>query len=1275
MSDGSLIFDTGIDSSGFKSALTGLSGMAVKAGAAVGAALSAAFVGSAAVGGNYETSLAKVGTIADTTKVSLTVLSDSIKSLSKETGASASELNETLYQAISAGADTAHAVDLVETAIKAAKAGFTDTATAVDGLTSALNAYGMETADAEGLANKFLITQNLGKTTFGELASSIGTVAPTTNAAGVSVDELLSSVTALTANGIATSEAMTGLKAVMSNIIKPTSEATELAEQLGINFSASALKSMGFTAFLEDIKTKTGGDTEKMSQLFGSVEALNSVLTLTSEQGSELMNSALSEMATNTTALDTAYEQMTDTFDTALQKMLNSAKLLGVAAFDNIKEPLKEGAEAVQKELESLSENAASGELSETLKSVGEGISTILPMALKLVTSVLPETIKLVDGVVSGIVLLADGFQNGNIDEGISKITGSITEALKKAFTFTADVLPTLADTAVKFIAQLVSDLSSSLPTLIPVAVDMCLTIAEGLIDNLDVIVDATIDLVSGLADGLIKALPIIIEKLPTIIEKVVEALIKNADKLTQAAMEIATELAAALLSTDWNQLGVDITKAIAAGTVKGLENVFSPVKAQARDEIDSANAQLESLRKQGEQNILETNKEISVIAQKADKYEELRQKVNKTAAEEETLKALAEDLQEVLPDNISLINEETGAYDALGTSIADVTSKMRMQAILKSKQGLFEEASVNIYNYQQQLKELDGELENLKIEKLGISGFDETLGETVSNLLGTTDIARIEDWIDEQYGSEYNSKTKWSDVSDDVVNYLIGTDIEVFKNNEGYYVKQKAIEDQQKFIDDYNQTYEDLASSINTSGGKAVDAVQSVNSASDAALLGFGTKQADQINDEKEQVIDEIDNAAAEISEEFKAKYEQLQTDRIYGTKSEAEYYAALESLLDEYQAYGNSAYNSYYSDLFNYQKSAEEDLTEQAEQAQQERLQNVKDAQKQELSSVKSTLSDIVSTYKQQYNAVLSEQKSYTDGIRSQLDLFKKEETDDKITYSLENLADYKKAVAAYTSSIKKLKERGVNDALISEIQDAGMEDGTAYAKILLSKSDEELKELNDTYAEIDSMIEQSGKDMYGSQLDSINQNFVSEVSGLFGSLPAEIQGIGLESALAFAQGLNLSSEDAIAQTEQFCDDLMTAISDGIDNGTVSTKSLTDNLIADFKAQTPDVLAAVRNMLNFDGGLVAKVKAAVAAEVSATSTAGSAGAGAKSYTQPEENQVQNGIKGMAAEFTRFLFDINKPLNIFLEKDKVGNAVISFANLKSRQTGRSIFT
>lgn len=344
--------------SAWKKAFSGLGGFAKQGFSAISnAAATMAKVSAVAIGGmvtavggagvaaykfgtEYETSAAKVSTIADTTKVSMKELGDAVLNLSNETGTAATELNESLYSAISAGADTAHAVDLVEVAVKAARGGFTDTETAVDGLTSALNAYGMETSDAEGLANKFLVTQNLGKTTFGELASSIGGVAPTANAAGVSIDELLSGVASLTANGIGTSEAMTGIKAALSNVIKPSSEAAKMAAQLGLDFSTAALQSKGLAGFLDDVSTATGGNMDQMAQLFGSVEALNTVLTLTSDQGAALMNETLDEMASNTTALDDAYEAMSNTAEIHTQKIGNSFKNLGIAIYQDNKGPV-----------------------------------------------------------------------------------------------------------------------------------------------------------------------------------------------------------------------------------------------------------------------------------------------------------------------------------------------------------------------------------------------------------------------------------------------------------------------------------------------------------------------------------------------------------------------------------------------------------------------------------------------------------------------------------------------------------------------------------------------------------------------------------------------------------------------------------------------------------------------------------------------------------------------------------------------------------------------
>ena len=151
----------------------------------------------------------------------------------------AEDLNEALYEAISASVDTADAMDFLKVATMAAKGGFTDTQTAVDGLTTVLNSYGLEASEADRIANEMLVTQNLGKTTFGELASSMGQVTPVAAALNIGTNELFSSLAVTTAQGLGTSEAITGLKAAMSNIIKPTAEASEAAETLGIDFSVS----------------------------------------------------------------------------------------------------------------------------------------------------------------------------------------------------------------------------------------------------------------------------------------------------------------------------------------------------------------------------------------------------------------------------------------------------------------------------------------------------------------------------------------------------------------------------------------------------------------------------------------------------------------------------------------------------------------------------------------------------------------------------------------------------------------------------------------------------------------------------------------------------------------------------------------------------------------------------------------------------------------------------------------------------------------------------
>lgn len=335
---------------------------------------------------DFGTGMAKISTIADTTKVPIENLKKGVIDLSNDAAISTGELNEALYETLSAGVDTAKSVDFLGVAVKAAKGGFTDTATAVDGLTTVLNSYGLAADEANNIANQMLITQNLGKTTFGELASAVGKVTPIAASLGITTEELFSSLASTTAQGLATTESVTALKAAMSNIIKPSKEAGEAAEMLGVDFSVSALQSKGWIGFLSDLKKglasaspefdrisdkmqnnaiKLGElqragkentkeykelskanktlmkDLEILAQaadspigafatMFGSVEGLNSILMLTSENGMSLYNESMKQMKENTGALDDAYKKMTETTQEKFTKSLNKLKNTGM---------------------------------------------------------------------------------------------------------------------------------------------------------------------------------------------------------------------------------------------------------------------------------------------------------------------------------------------------------------------------------------------------------------------------------------------------------------------------------------------------------------------------------------------------------------------------------------------------------------------------------------------------------------------------------------------------------------------------------------------------------------------------------------------------------------------------------------------------------------------------------------------------------------------------------------------------------------------------------
>lgn len=293
------------------------------------AAAGAVAVLTAAAGAAIELkdALAEVSTLLDDTPGEMQMLEEATHRLAVEFGSMPVNQAKGFYQAISAGAaDAAEATEILTAANKLAVGGVTDVFTATDGLTTVLNAFGDQVESATAVSDALFVGMRAGKTTIAELSSSLGKVAPLAAQTGVGFDELVASIAALTKGGISTRESVTGVRAILAAVAKPTSEAATLAKELGIEFNSTALQSKGLAGFLEDLAEKTGGNTDQMAQLFGGVEALVPVLALTGGAAEDLAN-ILDDMGDKAGATEAAFDKMANSPGFQLGRLAAAAKV------------------------------------------------------------------------------------------------------------------------------------------------------------------------------------------------------------------------------------------------------------------------------------------------------------------------------------------------------------------------------------------------------------------------------------------------------------------------------------------------------------------------------------------------------------------------------------------------------------------------------------------------------------------------------------------------------------------------------------------------------------------------------------------------------------------------------------------------------------------------------------------------------------------------------------------------------------------------------------
>lgn len=279
---------------------------------------------------DFESSMAKVSTIADTTQVPMKDMEKSILNLSKQTGISASEIANNVYDAISAGQKTGDAVNFVSNATKLAKAGFAESGQTLDVLTTIMNSYGLEAKEVTNVSDILINTQNVGKTTVAELSASMGKVIPTAKSVNVNLQQLASGYALMTSKGIATAESTTYMNSMFNEMGKSGTKASDVIKKLtGKSFQDLMKDGKSVGDVLNIMSEYAKKNNMSLADMFGSAEAGKAALVLSENAGKDF-NNTLNQMGNVSGATEEAFNKMNNTTENKLKVALNNLKIAGI---------------------------------------------------------------------------------------------------------------------------------------------------------------------------------------------------------------------------------------------------------------------------------------------------------------------------------------------------------------------------------------------------------------------------------------------------------------------------------------------------------------------------------------------------------------------------------------------------------------------------------------------------------------------------------------------------------------------------------------------------------------------------------------------------------------------------------------------------------------------------------------------------------------------------------------------------------------------------------
>ncbi|NFO70755.1 phage tail tape measure protein [Clostridium botulinum] len=236
---------------------------------------------------DYDDSMSQLKAITNSSAEDMGKLDKAAKDMGIQTRYSAKEASDSMVMLGQAGYSTNQILNTTPAVLNLAQAGAIDLTQSTDVLVSSMSQFGIKTENAAHVADVLSLGANKANLGVGDLAESMKYAGAMANTAGWSIEDTTAAIGLMSNYGIKGSQSGTVLRGAISRLVKPSKDAAEKMDELGIKIFDTKGKMKSLPEVLDEVKKGTSNLTEE--------QKMNTLVTLFGQEAVSGMNALLKE--------------------------------------------------------------------------------------------------------------------------------------------------------------------------------------------------------------------------------------------------------------------------------------------------------------------------------------------------------------------------------------------------------------------------------------------------------------------------------------------------------------------------------------------------------------------------------------------------------------------------------------------------------------------------------------------------------------------------------------------------------------------------------------------------------------------------------------------------------------------------------------------------------------------------------------------------------------------------------------------------------------------